>query len=528
MSAARLSPAASLLRNSRLFAIPAPLSLPSTEPSSEPVARSDTATTPYPLQAALETPTTSLNRGDWGLKRPLPIRTTTKSGTPVIRIQRGIDTAEHIADFESAADHALTLRKYQELNLRVVLPAPKDRRTANTTQVSAFDSDVDHTADGAPPALQNASKSWLDMDASEWAAQMPRHLRDTIEELAKTKAGEPELQISDPPSQQAPSKPLTPLQSTRRWRYTGPYLAGLNGMEFDSFLNKISREKKAAFRAVVKEHLINQRQYEQRLEAIEQGTSDTLKPAPTDATEEEVTEHIRYLRSEPGKFGPLIAEFFDLADGPKPPSQTADPWSYGRDTISADLYKESGPPRTHPSAGLTYAKSDTLVHNDAFIGPRASRAPVPARLLKSIQTSHNRHIPFVGVAGFVVPQPVTTTTSFQEYNWKWAPTKDGPKMVVTPTTATVSQAGKLEIETRLQPDWRLEGDVPVNSLDKIAKRDGRSPRKANSLQLPKLDNLPRQRRPKTRTPITEDQQDISDFLEKNMSGFSNTKSVKLS
>src|SRR5262249_42873165 len=113
MTAARLSPAATLLRNSKLFALPAALSLPAVEPSSEPLARSDSATTPYPTRAALETPSHSLNRGDWGLKRSLPVKTTTKSGTPTIRIRRGIDTPEHVADFESAADHVITLRKYQ-------------------------------------------------------------------------------------------------------------------------------------------------------------------------------------------------------------------------------------------------------------------------------------------------------------------------------------------------------------------------------------------------------------------------------
>merc|ERR1711939_1164094 len=143
MTAARLSPAASLLRNSKLFALPPSLSLPLTEPSSEPLAFSDTATTPYPLQAALETPTSSLNRGDWGLKRSLPVKTTTSSGTPTIRIQRGIDTPEHVADFESAADHVITLRKFQELNLRVTLPAPKDKKYNERT--SAFSPEIDHT-----------------------------------------------------------------------------------------------------------------------------------------------------------------------------------------------------------------------------------------------------------------------------------------------------------------------------------------------------------------------------------------------
>lgn len=72
MSVARLSPTANLLRNSKLFALPPALSLPPARPTAEPTATSDTATTLYPIKAALETPTSSLHVGDWGLKRALP------------------------------------------------------------------------------------------------------------------------------------------------------------------------------------------------------------------------------------------------------------------------------------------------------------------------------------------------------------------------------------------------------------------------------------------------------------------------
>ncbi|EXJ90272.1 hypothetical protein A1O1_03371 [Capronia coronata CBS 617.96] len=507
MTAARLSPAASLLRNSKLFALPNPLSLPPTEPSSEPVAFSDTATTPYPLRAALETPTTSLKRGDWGLKRSLPVETTTKTGTPTIRIQNGIDTREHIADFESAADHVITLRKFHELNLRVTLPATKDRRS--TSRTSVFHHEVDHTAAEPLPTLDKkyTPSSWLHMSASEREAQLPQHLKETLQEVAKSRAQTSESESASA-TQQA-SAPSLSAQATRRWRYSGPYLAGLNGMEFESFLKKIDRERKAEFRAYVKGHLSVQRDEQHRAAALEEGQAGSTEPA--EVTEEDVTEYLRHLRSEPGKFGPLIAEFFDLADGPRPSSQTTDPWSYGRDTVAADPYKESGPPRTHPSAGLTYLSSEMFSQNDIMVGPRDTRPPVPARLLKSIPTTHNRNIPVVGVAGFVVPQP--THTSLTDYNWKWEPTKDGPKMVVTPTAATVSQAGKAEIQTRLQPNWHLEDDVPVNSVERKPRDDPNAARKRSGSQIPRLDkNSPRRRYSSSRPP-PEPSQDISEEID---------------
>lgn len=510
MTAARLSPAASLLRNSKLFALPPPLPLPATEPSSEPIAFSDTATTPYPLRAALETPKTSLTRGDWGLKRSLPVETTARSGTPTIRIQGGIDTREHIADFESAADHVMTLRKFHELNLRVTLPATKDKRS--TSRTSVFHHEVDHTAAEPLPMLDKkyAPSSWLHMSSAERAAQLPQHLKDTLEEVAKSRAENPQSEGS-PASQAAStsSAPSLSAQATKRWRYSGPYLAGLNGMEFETFLKKINRERRAEFRAYVRGHLSAQRREEHRAAALEQGQAGATEPA--EVTEEDVSEYLRNLRSEPGKFGPLIAEFFDLADGPRPSSQTTDPWSYGRDTIAADPYRESGPPRTHPSAGLTYLNSEMFSQNDIMVGPRDARPPVPARLLKSIPTTHNRNIPVVGVAGFVVPQP--THTSLNDYNWKWEPKKDGPKMVVTPTAATVSQAGKAEIQTRLQPTWHLEDDVPVNSVERKPKEDPNALNKRSNLQIPRLDKASPRRRYSSSRPPPEPSQDISEEID---------------
>merc|ERR1712000_255763 len=481
MTAARLSPAASLLRNSKLFALPPSLSLPLTEPSSEPVAFSDTATTPYPLRAALETPTSSLNRGDWGLKRSLPVKTTTSSGTPTIRIQRGIDTPEHVADFESAADHVITLRKFQELNLRVTLPAPKDKK--------------------------NQPSSWLAKSSGERVAELPKHLRETLDEVTRARSADTASEIADVPPPQSTQAP--DVFARRRWRYSGPYLAGMNGMQLENFLKKITREKRADFRAHVKQHLINERLAERRAEALEQGQTETVNETPLEVTEQDVTQYLRHLRSEPGKFGPLIVEFFDLADGPNPSMMARDPWSYGRDTIAADQFRESGPPRTHPSAGLSYIKSESFSQNDVVVGPRETRPPVPARLLKSVPTVHQRHIPYVGMAGFVIPQPLWGST--RDRNWQWKAVRDGPKTVVTPTSANVSQAGKVEINTKLLPDWHLEDDVPVNIADKPRKQPATARTTPSTRVLP-LDRLASNRLSKQTRPAPAPSQDVSEEL----------------
>jgi hypothetical protein len=516
MTAARLSPAASLLRNSRLFAVPAAISLPPVEPSSDTISISDTATTPYPTRAAIETPLASLNVGDWGLKRPLPTKTTTKSGTPLLRFQRGIDTAEHVVDFESAADHVLTLRKYQELNLRVTLPTPKARRAMQETRVSPFEKELDHTAEHPVSALPvGASKSWIDLSPAERRQHLPKHLRVALNKHEKEKAkSEQDRQQLEPsatePTPVAEAEALP--EQIRRWRYSGPFLAGLNGMEFDAFLDTVTKEKRDAFRDVVKQDLIEYRTQQQQVNAIGQDRIDAASHAVAEVTDDDVADHMRYLRSEPRRFAPLIVKFFDLADGPKAVVDVQDPWDYGRSTISAEVYRESGPPRTHPSAGLSYMKTDTMIENDPLTGARGARGAVAARLLRSRQVDSTRHIPSVGVAGFVVPKP-EASTSMMEQNLKWQAVKDGQKLVVSTQAATVSQAGRVEIQTRLMDGWKVQNDVPIDPTERRnAGSDTESnsrPRGTRSSQLPSLDRVPRT----STRPALQPNKDISEELD---------------
>jgi hypothetical protein len=499
MRAARLSPAATLLRNSRLFAVPAEIALPPIEPSSEPVSFSRTATTIYPTRAAIETPLASLNQGDWGLKRPLPIKTTTKSGTPVVRYQRGIDTAEHVVDFESAADHVLTLRKYAEL--RQPLGYPQKQLTNSLPPPSAFDSRLDHTAPEPPSA------SWLGERPINSEDDVPEHLKNAMPDIRQAWLESPQQPM---PKEKDEVLPIP--EPHRRWRYTGPYLAGLNGLEFDEFLSTITTAKREAFREVVKKDLrasivqarrqraLEEGQYgiegeqqvsfegEQPMERELQASADErqtiegehqsleegftfqmpVEPEVPKVTDEEVTEHMRYLRSEPGKFGPLIAEFFDLADGVKQNnSNISNPFSYGRDTAASVLYTEFGPPRTHPSAGLSYLKTDTTATNDVEKGPRSSKPELVARLVKSTNIPNQGYRPTVGVAGFIVSGLSHSQISTTSDQFKFEAQDGGKKLIVEPTGATVSSNGSLGLQTRLLRDWKIENDEPINPGERL-------------------------------------------------------------
>src|ERR1700710_2293162 len=118
MASRSVSPGGALLRASRVFSIPPPLPRTPSDLSSTAVFSSDTATLPHPIHLSVITPQSSLARGDWGFKRPLPLRSTTKTSTPVIRIE-SIDTYEQVTEFGSAADHSLTIKKWEEMGVPI-------------------------------------------------------------------------------------------------------------------------------------------------------------------------------------------------------------------------------------------------------------------------------------------------------------------------------------------------------------------------------------------------------------------------
>lgn len=409
MANARLSPAASLLRNSRLFAIPAPLT---------PVTLgSDTATQPYPTHAAIETPPSSWVRGDWGFKRSLPLKSTAKTGTTTIRVQNGIDSIEHITDFESAADHVLTLRKWRELNL----PVQFTKKQGRGDRSSVFETSVDN--------------------------------------------------ITTPK-----------MSSHRRWRYKGPWLAGQAGWDFDALVKRV-KSQKGEFREYVRERLSAEKKSSTRQEARDAGLDLNQVEMPK-VTDEELDEYIRHLRATPTAFGPLIAEFLDLPEGPREDksgkSTSLDTFTYGRTTLATEAYSETGPPTTHPSAGLSYYRSGAHVINHPVFGPQKDNLAVEARLLRP---GFRRKIGDVGVAGFVVA--LTTNTSNATKSWQ--PQPGGVKMLVSPRKAVVDSDGRLHLHAQ-------GASIPaeaVYTFDSDASAEEKKPREVPQMAENKIRSMPR-------------------------------------
>ncbi|KAJ9658331.1 hypothetical protein H2198_003761 [Neophaeococcomyces mojaviensis] len=463
---ARISPAASLLRNSKLFALPPTIALPAAPPSSDQVASSDTATTLYPTHAAIQTTSISLSRGDWGFKRPLPSKAFNKTNNPVVRLVRGIDTPEHVADFESAADHVLTLRKFQELNHPLRHPEPN--HSSDRRDFSVFRPTHDNTTNlsGSAPAADTLNGVWPRINSVEVSEQLPSKIRD---EQIKYEEEKKAVQASSPidPSgaqalMKAVSHPGPPQQrERRRWRYAGPSLVQMTGLEFDEYLQSFGHERKTQLRNRIKKEIVR----DILVQAREEGKMDhTIREE--DVTEKQITDYLRYLRSEPGKFGPILAEILDLPDGVpgSTESRDSDAWEYGRDTLAAvKEWQQRGPPRTHPSAGLSYVHSMSHANNHPEYGPQKLAPAVLARAVKQKLKAGGSDANY-GVAGFIVPRP-DDPSMLNKGNEQYQPQRGGLKVPLRPGPASITETGALRLHTSRVRDYSAEDDKAVFTLD---------------------------------------------------------------
>jgi hypothetical protein len=213
MSKAYNSPTARLLQSSRLFSLPRPLPQAALEtPSSTGAHRaSESATQFYPTHQAISTPSSSHYRGDWGLKRAIPGKTT-KSSTPSIRVLNQ-DTSDHITEFESAADHERSRAKWAEMGVPIVARGKRERGTADRSTLSVYEDFLDNTDPNAAPVVL---RSGADANDGPQTAQ------------------------------------------ARRWKYAGPFVAGMQEGEFQRYVQRQLRARREEWTEYLMEHFAKQ------------------------------------------------------------------------------------------------------------------------------------------------------------------------------------------------------------------------------------------------------------------------------
>ncbi|KAI0458740.1 mitochondrial ribosomal protein MRP51 [Xylaria acuta] len=351
MAARSVSPGAALLRSSRMFSMPNPIPAPPGDYSSATKHQSATATAPYPTHLTVTTPATSRVNGDWGFKRHLPLKTTTKQTFPLVRV-RQMDSIEHVTDFQSASDHTMTLKKFQELNVSISVPAARESGT-----------DI-----------------------------LARHPKSVFEEDGDVTALEPEHSQSI---------------ENKRWKFKGPWLAGMTDGEFNKWLEKNVRTRRTEFRAYLKKIYAKELTSEQSSQAIRDRLPVPPEVTPDSITETQFIDYLRDLRQDRLVLFRHVSRFLDLAPLTTESQYIASmklnrPQQFDKE----NPYGANGPPITHPSAGLSYLRTPNFIDNHPIYGPQRYHPVVKARVLKPRNTATGVQKPIIGVAGFVANHPL--------------------------------------------------------------------------------------------------------------------------
>jgi hypothetical protein len=413
MGSRALSPGEQLLRGSRLFSIPKPLrDAPTNTKMLAP--KSSTMTKTFPQYQAITSPLSAREKGDWGFKRPFPVKTTLATTTPLIRIKE-VDTVESVTDFNTASDHALSLEKFQEM--RVVMSIPKsaglkDKPDVSDTHiVSVFEEESDYTH--------------LDKD----------------------------------------KRP-----ALRRWKFKGPWLANMTDGQLEQYIAKAVRPRRQEFAEVLKQRMVDETNSRRATAAMEAG-----KPVPrpikaSDIKDSEYLTYVRGLRNDVVALYEILAQFLDLAPLAVPKGFSKALSVYlGQSDKGTSPYGKTGPPPSHPSAGISYLRTSAVMENHPVYGPQAKQSPVLARVL---YPRVNGAAAKLGVGGFVANAPAGDN----EFNL-WKPqrkmgrgevlsgirsldtkTPGGAKCYVQPHSASVDSTGKVVLRVL---ESRPESEVVV-------------------------------------------------------------------
>ncbi|KAF1964280.1 hypothetical protein BU23DRAFT_562066 [Bimuria novae-zelandiae CBS 107.79] len=421
-----LSPAATLLRNSRLFSLPNPLPRP---PVSEPVAAgvekvSNTATLPFPTHQAIATTPKSLARGDWGLKRPLPSRSRLlQISDPVVKVKQ-LDTIEHITDFDSATDHVRTRQKFEELSIPMmkgmaamrgqVLALPTSGAFERRSDVTSYEED--EGLDEAGKILETIRES-VGRNAAHKKQQRGREFFAT--KFNKKPHREDEFAKTFVPFELP--QPDEARHNVRRWKHEGPWLPGMSADEFTKYMTTQLIARKAEFNRYLRHYAKNQI-YVSRVAAaksanvpdnpldldmhLEQQESEeyTAQQAKewSNITDEEIDARIKKLRSE-AAVDPLQSKLVQNLIMPflRIPSIKIKNTNYAVNSKSEYRFDDDvAPLSTHPSAGLGYLRTNAYMNNHPILGPQGEHTPVKARVIEP-RTASRKNFARVGVAGFV-------------------------------------------------------------------------------------------------------------------------------
>lgn len=380
-----LSPGGALLRASRMFSLPQAIPPPPGDYQAATSYNSDTATAAYPTLQTVTAPENFRQRGDWGFKRNFPLRSTAKTSTPYLRIKQ-VDSIEHVTDFASAADHTLSLEKWQEMNIAISLPH--------------FIPD-------------SATSSIVAMDMRPESVFEDKYDFTAVDSEKKSKAGQ------------------------MRWKYQGPWLANLTEGDFQKYIKKSVRPRKTEFRLFLREKLAARLTGDAKDRASAEGGDEAAEAVrevqPDDITENQLTDFLRELRQDRTSLYDTVGEFLDLApiEPPHPTDQIGNLAPRQSRTLDRENpYALHGPPITHPSAGLSYLRTSAYLDNHPAYGPLKYHAPIKGRVFVSSNDANSfGKSGTLGLGGFIVGSKTVSSEFSSTATRTYEPSVEGGQKV---------------------------------------------------------------------------------------------------
>ncbi|KAI6955386.1 hypothetical protein KC355_g13390, partial [Hortaea werneckii] len=249
--------------------------------------------------------------------------------------------------------------------------------------------------------------------------------------------------------------------------------------DFDLYTQQLA-SRKGEWKQFLRSQVVEQRLSERRRLAQETGEILSLQDIarlrdellPNDAELEEAEKKMRDAYSQDGlssELTALIAQFLDLP-AVRPDTSDYQPSMKTRQfqglmsQFNFDSSRESTPPSTHPSAGLSYLRTEAVMENHPIHGPQAHRSPILSRVVRPRNAVNGTdHQAKLGVGGIVTNDPITAQLSTRpatrglnnqsptEYDPNaMASTLDpdlegGNKMWIHPKHAYIDQDGRIRL-----------------------------------------------------------------------------------
>jgi hypothetical protein len=263
--------------------------------------------------------------------------------------------------------------------------------------------------------------------------------------------------------------------------------------EFIRYLEKGIRPKRAAFKHLLLERLVESHNAEKAQSAMEQGIEAPEKITINDVTPEWYTEYVRSLRNDRAALYGLVSKFLDLAPLGQPVGILQTFLAGGENAAAESPYGKSGPPPSHPSAGISYLRTNSFMANHPVYGPQKQSTPTLARVVYPRQGPAPAKL---GVGGFVADSP----PGDNEFNNRYlsrqristskkmltgishldTTTYGGAKAYVSPETATVDPSGRVVVQLReAEPEAQLiakegKGRAQVYDSSKQIKKQNKT------------------------------------------------------